>query len=435
MQASISFNQSHKSSLSHNNREHDSGNKDIDPERSHLNIYFVKEDLREVYQELFQEAVDSYNAKQSRNDRKIEDYYVKIHNDSKTHEQRELIVAIGEGKDPGEFRNGKREALIKYAEEFQERNPNLRVYNMVLHDDEANPHLHINYVSHFESKKGLSKRAGMDKALQQQGIEGKGTELIGKWRTIETGRIEALAKEHIPGFERANVGSHKYMKVEKYKEYAEAVNMARREVENQKVDLEYLEQAKKAEKAKLSELEQYKSGLVDEIKENKIELQRSAEKFEQLQKEVSNIEVTIGELDSIKETRVFKKVTVSEKDYDMIKSLAKKSLDQNKTGLELERENRLLKQENTNLEIIKQDQERRIHVLGQQKEQYRQESLNLKRENKTLLREKNIFQKLYATVKQWIKSRGINFPFDQIENTARQQEKEQQQKVQEIDRD
>jgi len=100
-----------------------------------------------------------------------EDYYEKIRKDSKTHEQRELIVAIGEGKDGEEYRPLKKAALVQYAEEFQERNPNLAVYNMVLHDDEANPHLHINYVPNFESKRGLTRRVGMDKALQQQGIK------------------------------------------------------------------------------------------------------------------------------------------------------------------------------------------------------------------------------------------------------------------------
>lgn len=99
MLGSISFNQSHQSSLSHNNRENIHGNSGIDPARSEENIYFVQKDIRSVYKDVFQEAVDKYNEKQKRNDRKIENYYDKIHKDDKTHEQRELVVAIGEGKD------------------------------------------------------------------------------------------------------------------------------------------------------------------------------------------------------------------------------------------------------------------------------------------------------------------------------------------------
>lgn len=208
--------------MAHNNRENIHGNPGIDPSRLDENIYFVQKDIRKVYEDIFSEALDSYNAKQSRKDRRIEDYYEKIRNDSKTHEQRELIVAIGEGKDGEEYRAAKKEALVQYAEEFQERNSNLAVYNMVLHDDEANPHLHINYVPNFESKRGLTRRVGMDKALQQQSIEGKGMELIKHWRERETAHIEKLAKTHIPEFERANVGSHKYMKVPQFKEAKEA---------------------------------------------------------------------------------------------------------------------------------------------------------------------------------------------------------------------
>lgn len=224
MLTSISFNQSHKSNLAHNNRENIYGNPGIDQSRLDENIYFVRKDIWKVYEDTFGEAVEAYNAKQSRKDRRIEDYYEKIRKDSKTHEQRELIVAIGEGKDGEEYRASKKEALVEYAKEFKERNPNLAVYNMVLHDDEANPHLHINYVPNFESKRGLTRRVGMDKALEQQGIEGKGTELIKHWREHETARIEELAKAHIPEFERANVGSHKYMKVPQFKEAKDALN-------------------------------------------------------------------------------------------------------------------------------------------------------------------------------------------------------------------
>lgn len=210
--------------MAHNNRENLHGNPGIDQSRLEENTYFVQRDIREVYQDTFGEAVEAYNAKQSRKDRRIEDYYEKIRKDSKTHEQRELIVAIGEGKDGEEYRAAKKATLVEYAKEFEERNPNLVVYNMVLHDDEANPHLHINYVPNFESKRGLTRRVGMDKALQQQGVEGKGTELIKHWREHETARIEELAKAHLPKFERANVGSHKYMKVPQFKEAREVLN-------------------------------------------------------------------------------------------------------------------------------------------------------------------------------------------------------------------
>ncbi|PEY32424.1 mobilization protein [Bacillus cereus] len=265
MLGSISFNQSHQSSLSHNNRENIHGNPGIDPARLHENIYFVQKDIRSVYKDVFQEAVDKYNEKQKRNDRKIDDYYDKIHKDDKTHEQRELVVAIGEGKDDSKYREAKKEALKQYAEAFQERNPNLAVYNMVLHDDEANPHLHINYVPNFESSRGLTRRVGMDRALQQQGVEGTGRKLIAHWRELETAYIEQLAKEHIPNFERANVGSHKYMKVRQYKEYAEAKSTIENQVQEKETELQTIDYDLKNVEEKTNELQVMKKSLESDL--------------------------------------------------------------------------------------------------------------------------------------------------------------------------
>ncbi|MEI2311160.1 plasmid recombination protein [Bacillus nitratireducens] len=287
MLGSISFNQSHQSSLSHNNRENIHGNPGIDPARLHENIYFVQKDIRSVYKDVFQEAVDKYNEKQKRNDRKIDDYYDKIHKDDKTHEQRELVVAIGEGKDDPKYREAKKEALKQYAEAFQGRNPNLAVYNMVLHDDEANPHLHINYVPNFESSRGLTRRVGMDRALQQQGVEGKGRKLIELWREEETAYIEQLAKEHIPNFERANVGSHKYMKVRQYKEYAETKSLVENQVQEKETQLQMIDHHLKNVEEKTNELQVEKKSLesdvVDTYKELEIVKQQVESESEKLQ--------------------------------------------------------------------------------------------------------------------------------------------------------
>ncbi|OFD83298.1 MULTISPECIES: plasmid recombination protein [Bacillus cereus group] len=286
MLGSISFNQSHQSSLSHNNRENIHGNPGIDPSRSEENIYFVQKDIRSVYKDIFQKALDKYNEKQKRNDRKIDDYYDKIHKDDKTHEQRELVVAVGEGKDDPKYREAKKEALKQYAEAFQGRNPNLAVYNMVLHDDEANPHLHINYVPNFESSRGLTRRVGMDRALQQQGVEGTGRKLIAHWRELETAYIEKLAKEHIPNFERANVGSHKYMKVRQYKEYAETKSIVENQVQEKEMQLQTIDHNLKNVEEKTNELQVVKKSLesdvVDKYKELEVVKQQVESESEKL---------------------------------------------------------------------------------------------------------------------------------------------------------
>ena len=63
-------------SVNHNSRKFHA--KNTDPERSHLNITYRQENIKTVYHELFDEALERYNAKQTRADRRIEDYYEKI---------------------------------------------------------------------------------------------------------------------------------------------------------------------------------------------------------------------------------------------------------------------------------------------------------------------------------------------------------------------
>ena len=65
-----------KGSINHNSRKFHAEN--TVPERSHLNIEYCCENIKDVYHELFDEAVERYNAKQKRKDRGIDDYYEKI---------------------------------------------------------------------------------------------------------------------------------------------------------------------------------------------------------------------------------------------------------------------------------------------------------------------------------------------------------------------
>ncbi|MEH7810648.1 plasmid recombination protein [Bacillus toyonensis] len=391
---SISFNQSHQSSLSHNNRENIYGNPGIDPSRLDENIYFVQKDIRSIYKDVFQEAVDKYNEKQKRNDRKIQDYYDKIHKNEKTHEQRELVVAVGEGKDDPKYREAKKEALKQYAEAFQGRNPNLAVYNMVLHDDEANPHLHINYVPNFESSRGLTRRVGMDRALQQQGVQGKGTELIANWRQLETAYIESLAKEQIPNFERANVGSHKYMKVRQYKEYAEAVS----NIENQ-----FTEISKRLPNNKIT-LKTKKKEIKTEVKPKLIG------KPEIIEKETGNYVFSPKQLEKVEEL-ITAAVTVK-KDYERLQNtdLVKENRELNrqvdslydslkesqKINLELKEENRKLNTEIGSLKTHIKDLKENIRVLYQQ--------------TKKAFKEK--FKVFRGIIKNELDSKGIDNQFE-----------------------
>jgi len=213
--ASISFRVARTTSIAHNNRENIHGNPDIDLSRIKDNVTYKKADIEDIYKREFTEAIDEYNSKQKRSDRKINNYYRKILNDKKTHHQRELIVAVGKKNDEISW-DYKKAILDKYARDFQKENPNMIVYNSVLHMDEANPHLHINYVPVYTASRGLKKRVGHDKAIQQQGYDD-----FTHWQDKQRIKLASLMRNY--NLEREHVGTHQYLPVAEYKELKEDV--------------------------------------------------------------------------------------------------------------------------------------------------------------------------------------------------------------------
>lgn len=168
-----------KGSITHNNRDFVADN--VDRDRMDWNEYYVRQPIREAYEQIFGPAVEEYNAKQKRKDRQIVDYLTDIKNSGNKEKQfYEIVVQIGKKEDTGvlddkgalsQDAKEAREILDAYARSFQERNPNLYVFNAVLHMDEATPHLHIDYipVAHGYKTK-MHTRNSLTKALQEMGI-------------------------------------------------------------------------------------------------------------------------------------------------------------------------------------------------------------------------------------------------------------------------
>lgn len=168
-----------KGSQMHNRREYEKYGKptpdNIDVSKSHENITLVDRDIKEAYREIFGEALDKYNAKQKRADRKIEDYCDHIKK-SKNGEKLfyEDVVQWGKKEDfqNPQTRERAKEALVKYVEGFEERNPNLKLIGAYIHMDEASPHLHLDYVPVANGySRGLETRNSLDKAMKQMGFQ------------------------------------------------------------------------------------------------------------------------------------------------------------------------------------------------------------------------------------------------------------------------
>lgn len=163
-----------KGSVNHNSRKFKAEN--VNADRSHLNIDYCNESIKKVYHELFDEALEKYNGKQTRADRKIADYYEKIRSSKQEKPFYELILQIGDKENmSAESENGQlaEQVLDEYYYSFQERNPQLRVFSAHLHLDETTPHLHIDFVPFTTgSKRGLNTRVSLKQALAAQGFKG-----------------------------------------------------------------------------------------------------------------------------------------------------------------------------------------------------------------------------------------------------------------------
>ena len=209
MKRTISF-MTGKGSVNHNSRKFHA--KNTDPERSYLNIEYINENIEDVYHELFDEALARYNEKQSRKDRCIDNYYEKIRSGKQEKTFHEIILQIGDKDNMGaKTEDGQLAAKIlnEYMQDFQQRNPTLRVFSAYLHMDEAAPHLHIDFVPYTtESKRGLDTRVSLKQALSALGFKGgtrRETEL-NQWVAAEKKQLAAVMERH--GIEWEQKGTH-----------------------------------------------------------------------------------------------------------------------------------------------------------------------------------------------------------------------------------
>lgn len=203
-------------------REHNIRNKKVVSKEAHIQPnghYEIWKDERprEAYQHLFGEAVAKYNAKQTREERKIEDYYTKIVNDKTKHPVYEMIIGV---YDKGVDDKTKREILKEFVDTWQERNPNLYMCGAYYHaDEEGEPHCHIDYipVAHNYTK-GMETQTGLVKAFEEMGLvkQGKATAQI-QWEQRENGYLEKLCRERGIKVEHPKEEGRAHIETETYK--------------------------------------------------------------------------------------------------------------------------------------------------------------------------------------------------------------------------
>ena len=155
--------------------------------------------VRQAYEEIFRQAVQEYNDRQTRKDRKIDCYYDKIKQDKRKHPVYECIVQIGDRNDTGNNAELEKQALIRYAQKWAERNPNLHLIGAYIHCDEPDGtvHLHCDYIPVAECSRGMRIQNSLDKALRQQGLQSVNINQTAQmaWQTQERNALMSICQE------------------------------------------------------------------------------------------------------------------------------------------------------------------------------------------------------------------------------------------------
>ena len=381
-----------KGSLNHNSRKFHA--KNTDPNRTHWNVEYCNEDIKDVYHELFDDALKRYNDKQTRKDRKIDDYYEKIRSGKQEKLFHEVILQIGDKDNMGsETMEGQLAAKIldEYMKGFQERNPTLRVFAAHLHLDEATPHLHIDFIPYVTgSKRGLDTRVSLKQALSSLGFKGgsRSETELNQWVQSEKQKLAMVMREN--EIEWDQKGTHEqHLSVLDYK----------KKVREQEV--EELTEHKNLLEHDLHDI----SECVDEIQKEKeqIEKERDAviKKTEVLEKRFSALNSKAGLVDShareygyypeewlpeagtLESAKSYRKriFPLVKKVANMIQALYSKYLDlknknQKLSDRNIDLENRVdrlreeisvIKKENVALLNVAYDMDRVVAVLGENK--------------------------------------------------------------------
>lgn len=330
MKRTISF-MTGKGSVNHNSRKFHA--KNTDPERSCLNVEYCNENVKDVYHELFDEALARYNEKQTRSDRRIDDYYEKIRSGKQEKPFYEIILQIGDKDNMGaKTENGQLAAKVldKYMWDFQRRNPTLRVFSAYLHMDEATPHLHIDFVPYTTgSKRGLDTRVSLKQALSALGFKGgtrRETEL-NQWVAYEKEQLSAVMLEH--GIEWEKKGTHeKHLSV---------------------LDFEKKERAKE-----VAELEQSISDGKERLSDIQIQHRKAVQETEQIRQKGEAIRQEVSELSETSDLLKKQATTLAED--------KKKLLSDN---VKLEKQQKKLQQDIEKMVQSKAVMERNIHAYDE----------------------------------------------------------------------
>ena len=152
------------------------------------------DDIKKLYVEEFEESKLEYNDRQIREDRKIDNYFNHISNNSKNDLACEIIIELGDKKywDTKDiiFKKKMSNVYKKQVEDLEMQLPNFKIASAIIHYDETSPHMHIVGVPiKYKNKNGMSKQVGKSNVFTKDSL----SHLQDKMRIL---CIESFNKEY-----------------------------------------------------------------------------------------------------------------------------------------------------------------------------------------------------------------------------------------------
>ena len=134
------------------------------------------EDVQDFYKTVFEEARIEYNNKQTRDDRKINDYFKKVSDNSKSDLACEIIIELGDKKfwdtKDLDYKKKMTEVYKKQIDDLELIVPNFIVCSAIIHYDETSPHMHVVGVPiKYNCKTGMSIQVGKTDVFTRESLE------------------------------------------------------------------------------------------------------------------------------------------------------------------------------------------------------------------------------------------------------------------------
>lgn len=275
-------------SQEHNRRDRELTDKEphIDPD----GVYEVWMDipLEQAYHIIFDQAVDEYNVRQNRPERRIDDYLAKIKDDKKKHPCYEMICGVY--GDDITLEDSKK-ILQEFCNDWHTTNRHMKMIGAYFHADEEgkNPHVHIDYVPVADGyKRGMEMQTALDKALRQQGFDKTVTMKDGKvantpqiaWEQSENERLEKICNKYGIKVEHPQKGQNvEHLNTQAYKATKKLEQLEDDIGKNKSVLQDVREQSKNIRtknimaSASLNKARKELNELTDEVEDKKTELE------------------------------------------------------------------------------------------------------------------------------------------------------------------